>query len=670
MLHSDWSRSSEPGGTTLLVALQQTIGNRGVQLLLQHQGASGDPAPQAIVAALADRSSGRPLDTHLRSELEHGFGTQLGDVRTHDDVTAGRLAAGLGANAFTRGSQIYFAAGMAQFDTDTGRRLLAHEMAHVIQQRSHAEGPTSLVSQPGEAAELSAESSASAVLAQAPSTAFTGSRALLQRQTGTSGGAQPAVQPAAGDLVESFLGSIAEFLGVDPKGLTEPIGTALDVLLGEPLTPEEMQQVLLLRRATPLSLPASEVNAAPERIGEIDREVDDLQAEFKSARGSRRASIKRQVAELLVDKRRLARGLALGTVGKGAAAGTGQITYAGIQVVDGEGRRIALEFAETSANEHAEEIIVGRLRTQLTPDQLRGSRITVVGDQHVCEGRCRPALRAFAEEFGIESVDAQVFVRPRIVGEGAASPRTTLRTATMGMSEGLPVSALPTESIYRRPPSTPAMAMEAELAATTRTEGMILRGAMQIEEMAGLGEDIFGAVVGGFFVGPALLDLPIALILPEEPREADDATKGWLGDPRWSPQRQQEEAWLALSAQIELELVRRGVGRHPSGELASVVRQTKGGRTIYANISIEIMPPVLREPAMPVANQDPWKVHEEMHLIGLYLSTTNLSTKEPLKLSAANEADERKGVPRVISVRVYDPNAIATELLTNAPETV
>src|SRR5436853_7599114 len=97
MPHSDWGRSSEREYATWFVAMQQMIGNRGVQLLLQRREEGGDPTSQAVVAALADRSSGRPVDTDLSSELEHRFGTQLGDVRIHDDVTAGRLAAGLGA---------------------------------------------------------------------------------------------------------------------------------------------------------------------------------------------------------------------------------------------------------------------------------------------------------------------------------------------------------------------------------------------------------------------------------------------------------------------------------------------------------------------------------------------------------------------------------------------
>jgi hypothetical protein len=161
----------------------------------------------------------------------------------------------------------------------------------------------------------------------------------------------PTVQRA--EEPSSMLKSIGSFFNVDPKELTEDLGAAVGVILGEPLTAEEMNRALLMRRAMPLSIPASQMKTAPQRVADIDSELTDLQSRYKRARGFPREMIKRQVTKLVIEKQRLVRGIALGTFGKGTTAGTGAITYAAIQVVDRNGRRIALEFAETSAVEHA-----------------------------------------------------------------------------------------------------------------------------------------------------------------------------------------------------------------------------------------------------------------------------------------------------------------------------
>jgi hypothetical protein len=204
----------------------------------------------------------------------------------------------------------------------------------------------------------------------------------------------------------------------------------------------------------------------------IRREIEKLQTENKQLVPQRK--------KLLSDRVKLQRGQALGTIGKGTPAGTGQITYAGIQVIDASGKRIAVEFAETSRTEHAEERIIGRLRSELTPEQLKGARIIVVADQKVCEKRCQLALIAFAKEFDVESVEAKRFVRPRIGQPGEASARTTLRTATKATSAGLPLREV-TDEIYRRPPSsakpakveppptTPAKTVTADVPAASKT---------------------------------------------------------------------------------------------------------------------------------------------------------------------------------------------------------
>jgi hypothetical protein len=93
-------------------------------------------APPIVQAAL--RSPGRPLDSATRAYFEPRFGHDLSRVRVHADAPAGAAARGIGARAYTLGSDIAFAPGEFQPTTENGRTLIAHELAHVVQ---HDRGP-------------------------------------------------------------------------------------------------------------------------------------------------------------------------------------------------------------------------------------------------------------------------------------------------------------------------------------------------------------------------------------------------------------------------------------------------------------------------------------------------------------------------------------------------
>jgi hypothetical protein len=77
---------------------------------------------------------GSPLPAGARRYFEARFSTDFQAVRVHDDDAADRAARSIGARAFTRGNDIWFSAGTYDPVTDEGRRLLAHELAHVAQQ--------------------------------------------------------------------------------------------------------------------------------------------------------------------------------------------------------------------------------------------------------------------------------------------------------------------------------------------------------------------------------------------------------------------------------------------------------------------------------------------------------------------------------------------------------
>jgi hypothetical protein len=84
--------------------------------------------------AMAQRSAGSLLSPTIRPQMEQGFGADLSAVRVHADPAANTAAQALGARAFTHGSDIYLAHGESQTD----RRLMAHELTHVVQQSDGA----------------------------------------------------------------------------------------------------------------------------------------------------------------------------------------------------------------------------------------------------------------------------------------------------------------------------------------------------------------------------------------------------------------------------------------------------------------------------------------------------------------------------------------------------
>ncbi|WP_174524529.1 eCIS core domain-containing protein [Thauera butanivorans] len=84
------------------------------------------------------RGRGEPLPEDARAPLESHFGRDFADVRIHTDAEAARLTAALGARAFTSGRDIHVAADAYAPDTAEGRHLLAHELAHVVQQDGQA----------------------------------------------------------------------------------------------------------------------------------------------------------------------------------------------------------------------------------------------------------------------------------------------------------------------------------------------------------------------------------------------------------------------------------------------------------------------------------------------------------------------------------------------------
>lgn len=107
-----------------LMSLQRTSGNSSVNYLVNSLG------------------GGEPLPTELRGEMEQRFGEDFSKVRMHTDARAVQSADELSAKAYTFGNNIVFNQGRFTPASAEGKRLLAHELAHVVQQSRGGATPT------------------------------------------------------------------------------------------------------------------------------------------------------------------------------------------------------------------------------------------------------------------------------------------------------------------------------------------------------------------------------------------------------------------------------------------------------------------------------------------------------------------------------------------------
>ncbi|MBN1189682.1 MAG: DUF4157 domain-containing protein [Dehalococcoidales bacterium] len=82
------------------------------------------------------RGSGQNLPGDVREPMERAFGADFGDVRVHTDSEADSLNRRINARAFTRGQDVFFSRGEFNPASTDGRKLIAHELTHVIQQEA------------------------------------------------------------------------------------------------------------------------------------------------------------------------------------------------------------------------------------------------------------------------------------------------------------------------------------------------------------------------------------------------------------------------------------------------------------------------------------------------------------------------------------------------------
>jgi hypothetical protein len=167
-----------------VLALQRTVGNNGVGAVLDDERS---PVHDVI------GSGGSPLAPELRTDMEARLGADFGAVRVHTDDKAHESATAVSAHAYTVGSDVVFQRGAYDPSSTAGRTTLAHELTHVVQQRSGpVEGTPAAggisVSDPADRFEREASANAERAMSAAPEPASVASTAPIgvQREAETS----------------------------------------------------------------------------------------------------------------------------------------------------------------------------------------------------------------------------------------------------------------------------------------------------------------------------------------------------------------------------------------------------------------------------------------------------------------------------------------------------
>ncbi|HZT60727.1 MAG TPA: DUF4157 domain-containing protein [Pyrinomonadaceae bacterium] len=160
------------GASGLPDSMRETDARAHSRSMSESDGAREKAPPEVTETA---RFGGQPLDAPTRGFMESRFGHDFSHVRIHTDARADEAAQSVSAHAYTLGSDVVFRSGHYRPDTDAGRKTLAHELAHVVQQGGGGAGAKGAaprgggdlsaaeVSRPGEAGEREAARASEAV---------------------------------------------------------------------------------------------------------------------------------------------------------------------------------------------------------------------------------------------------------------------------------------------------------------------------------------------------------------------------------------------------------------------------------------------------------------------------------------------------------------------------
>ena len=191
----------------------------GGPIRVQAKAGSAAASPDAEQAVRAAPSTGgEPLPPGVLAKFESSLGADLRAVRLHSGPDSEEAADAIGALAFTEGQDIHFAAGELDPDAEEGERLLAHEVAHTVQEEGNVQAKLE-VSSPGDAAEVQADAAADAMVGGRP--------AQVSSQHGTSGQVR---RTPEGETVDGMLwASGEEVLRADAEALASKVNTTIGV---------------------------------------------------------------------------------------------------------------------------------------------------------------------------------------------------------------------------------------------------------------------------------------------------------------------------------------------------------------------------------------------------------------------------------------------------------
>ncbi|MEE6288298.1 DUF4157 domain-containing protein [Georgenia sp. MJ173] len=170
-------------GPSGLLQLQRLAGNDAAGELVEER---------SPVLDVVGSGGGQPMETGLRREMESRLGSDFSDVRIHTDTAATASAQAVNAHAYTVGSNVVFQRDRYDPASTAGRTMLAHELTHVVQQRSGPVDGTETgtgvkVSDPGDRFEREAAATAEAAMAgpaPAPAAEAAGASLGVQREEG------------------------------------------------------------------------------------------------------------------------------------------------------------------------------------------------------------------------------------------------------------------------------------------------------------------------------------------------------------------------------------------------------------------------------------------------------------------------------------------------------
>jgi Domain of unknown function (DUF4157) len=233
------------------------------------------------------KGGGTPLQADVRPQMEYGFGADFGSVRIHTDSKATELNREINARAFTHGTDIYFNSGQYDPASTQGKKLLAHELTHVVQQNEWIRQTPTVEESVSESESIPA--SQPAVPEAAPDAAVEPAEKLppADSAAGLETNFRETPQPPEEEPVDN--------VGVSPELLTEdqlplPPSPNVQPEAGDPVDPLKMegsadQMALGVAAATPsqmaVSYPTLGDNASAQIKNdsqELAKSVPDLQA--------------------------------------------------------------------------------------------------------------------------------------------------------------------------------------------------------------------------------------------------------------------------------------------------------------------------------------------------------------------------------------------------------